>query len=269
MLLDQSDRSQMRPPLSVRMLGYALITLGLVEVLFIVVIAMSTGPGLWPLLMVFGGLAIGTTVSGAGLSTGSPYSIASLRILAGVAVVGILMSAAVPHYAYGVSVPLALLGLPLYAATGYVERRRVRSSLSPQMAKDAGRFRASVGRATSNLRSIGGFGLLIWGLGVAVLMAFACLEGLTSGDRWRWLGAVIGIVVTVIYVMPCLAFGFVIWREPPSSLATLIGFALITLTADALNDIWLVALVPESIAVALAVGLFASAQGPRSTPRPA
>jgi hypothetical protein len=259
----------MKPSLGVRMLGYTLITLGLTEFLCVVVITMSTDPDLLPFLMLLAGFALGTTLSGAGLSAGSPYSITGLRILVGVALVGILMSAAVPHYAYGVSVPLALLGLPLYAANGYMERNRVRSPLSPQMAKDAGRSGASVRRATLTLGSIGGFGLFTWGLVVAILMSFACYEGLTSGDRWLWLGAVVGIVATGIYVMPCLAFGFVIWREPPSSLATLIGFGLATITADALNGLWLVALIPESIAIALAIGLFASVQASRPTLRPA
>jgi hypothetical protein len=111
-------------------------------------------------------------------------------------------------------------------------------------------------------RSISGLGLLLWGFGVALLATFVCLQGLTSGDRWQWLGAVILIPVAGCYVAACLGFGFVIWRERPSLVATLVGFGLALLTAGAMNEVWFVAAIPGAIAVGLAIGLMTPTDPP-------
>jgi hypothetical protein len=257
MVLDQPGSGRPILPLGVRLLAPVLVLVGMLELLCVVVAGLTLSLEWAPLLMMLATLAIGTVVTATGLSYGYAWALTGHRALVGLAVLAALASVAVPDYAYLVSGPVALMALPLIASIVFLERSGVRASLRPQETEQADQDRSALGRIASVSRSIGGLGLLLWGCGVALLAAIVCLQGLTSGNRWQWLGAVFLIPVAGSYAAPCLFFGFVIWRGRPHLVVTLVGFGLAVLTAGAMNPVWFAAAIPGAIAVALAIGLIA------------
>ena len=266
MTRDQPGPGRPILPAGVRLLAYVLLLVGMLELLCVVVAGLALSLEWAPLLIALATLAIGTVVVATGLSYGYAWALTGHRALIGLAVVAALASVAVPDYAYLVSGPVALLALPLIASIVLLDRSGVRASLRPPETRQAGQDRSAVGRVASASRWIGGLGLLLWGCGVALLATFVCLQGLTSGDGWQWLGAVFLIPVAGSYVAPCLFFGFVIWRGRPHLVASLFGFGLAVLTAGAINPVWFAAAIPAGIAVALAIGLMAPTYRPSPYP---
>jgi hypothetical protein len=131
------------------------------------------GPAAALTLLVFGGFALGTTVAGAGLSRGYAWPIAWLKalfVLAAVSVVAVFAFA--PLLIYIGAVQIGLAGFVLLAPIRYLERPSVRAVLRPPKKDRVRPAMAPLRRLAPTLRSIGGFGLFVWGIGAAAFFGY-------------------------------------------------------------------------------------------------
>ena len=270
MALDRPTPTQTIPPLGVRLLAYLLMCAGSIGLICVAVAALAMGPAAALTLLVFGGFALGTTVAGAGLSRGYAWPIAWLKaliVLAAVSVVAVFAFA--PLLIYIGAVQIGLAGFVLLAPIRYLERPSVRAVLRPPKKDRVRPAMAPLRRLAPTLRSIGGFGLFVWGIGAAAF--FGYLWARAAADPPPGLEGLIVFVAPAFilyYALPCIGFGLFIWRGSPGPLALLIGVGLALMSAVQLGPPGYAWPIPAAIAAVLAVGFLAPTGRRRSESQP-
>jgi hypothetical protein len=128
---------------------------------------------------------------------------------------------------------------------------------------------APLRRLAPTLRSIGGFGLFVWGIGAAAF--FGYLWARAAADPPPGLEGLIVFVAPAFilyYALPCIGFGLFIWRGSPGPLALLIGVGLALMSAVQLGPPGYAWPIPAAIAAVLAVGFLAPTGRRRSESQP-
>ena len=257
MTLEPPARAQTIPPLGVRVLAYLLMSAGSIGLICVAVAVLAMGPAAAPVLLVLGGLTAGTTVAGARLSQGFAWPIGWLKALFGFAVASVIVVFAfAPLLVFVAMVQIGLAGIVLLAPIPYLERPSVRAILRPPKTVAGDPVMTPVRRVAPTLRSIGGFGLFVWGIGAALFSGFVWLQAVRDPPPGRE-----GLIVFV-------ARRWVIWRGSPGPLALLIGVGLAVMSAVQIGPPGYAWPIPAAIAVAIGAGLLAPTGRRRSDPQP-
>ena len=270
MTLEPPARAQTIPPLGVRVLAYLLMSAGSIGLICVAVAVLAMGPAAAPVLLVLGGLTAGTTVAGARLSQGFAWPIGWLKALFGFAVASVIVVFAfAPLLVFVAMVQIGLAGIVLLAPIPYLERPSVRAILRPPKTVAGDPVMTPVRRVAPPLRSIGGFGLFVWGIGAALFSGFVWLQAVRDPPPGLE-GLIVFVAPAFIlyYALPCVGFGLFIWRGSPGPLALLIGVGLAVMSAVQIGPPGYAWPIPAAIAVAIGAGLLAPTGRRRSDPQP-